>query len=82
MDNEWLDFIISNRNHEEHLYDYVEGPMSDDKIYNFVKDLLEGNITRQDFWELAAFRYPTHQVMIRNDALQCLEYMDSYEVKQ
>ena len=80
MTDEWLDFIISNRNHEEHLYDYVEGPMADDKIYNFVTDLLKGDITRQAFWEKAAFRYPTHQIMIRNDALMCLSFIRSYEV--
>lgn len=81
MTNEWLDFIISNRNHEENIYDYVEGPMSDDKIYNFVNDLLQGNITRQEFWEKAAFKYPTHQIMIRNDAIYCLNFINSYEVE-
>lgn len=81
MTNEWLDFIISNRNHEEHIYDYVEGPMADDMIYKFVGDLLEGKITRADFWEKAAFKYPTHQIMIRNDALFCLNFIKSYEVE-
>ena len=80
MNEEWLDFIIANRNHEEHLYDYVEGPMADDKIYNFVNDLLLGNITRKDFWEKAMFKYPTHQVMIRNDAIYCLTFIESYDV--
>ena len=80
INDEWLDFIISNRNDEEHLYDYVEGPMSEDRVYNFVKDLLEGKITRQKFWELAASKYPTHQIMIRNDATQCLSFIKSYEV--
>lgn len=81
MNEEWLDFIISNRNHEQHFYDYVEGPMADDKVYNFVIDLLEGKITRTDFWEKAAFNYPTHQVMIRNAAIYCLNFVKSYEVK-
>lgn len=80
MTNEWLDFIISNRNHKEHIYDYVEGPMSDDKIYNFVSDLLQGNITREEFWQKAAFKYPTHQIMIRHDAIFCLNFLKSYEV--
>ena len=82
MNEEWLDFIISNRNHEEHYYDYVEGPMADDQIYNFVTDLLEGNITRQEFWEKAAFKYPTHQAMIRHDAIYCLNFIESYEVEE
>lgn len=80
MTDEWLDFIISCRNHEEHIYDYVEGPMADDKIYNFVSDLLQGNITREEFWEKAAFKYPTHQIMIRHDAIFCLDFIKSYEV--
>ena len=80
MTDEWLDFIISNRNHEEHLYDYVEGPMADDYVYNFVSSLLQGDITREQFWEKAAFRYPTHQTMIRHDAIYCLNYIECYEV--
>ena len=63
------------------MYDYVEGPMADDKVYSFVADLIEGKITRSDFWEKAAFKYPTHQVMIRHDALACLVFMHSYVVE-
>lgn len=81
MTNDWLDFIVNCRNGKEHYYDYVEGPMADDKIYEFVSDLLEGKITRASFWEKAAFKYPTHQIMIRNDALMCLNFIKSYEVE-
>lgn len=80
MTDEWLDFIILNGNHEEHIYDYVEGPMADDIIYKFVGNLLEDKITRDDFWEKISFKYPTHQIMIRNDAIFCLNFIKSYEV--
>lgn len=81
MTDEWLNYIIKCRNGmDDNYYDYVEGPMSDDKVYNFVKDLLCGNITRQEFWGKAAFKYPTHQIMIRRDAIFCLEWIKSYIV--
>ncbi|MDE8682319.1 DUF3990 domain-containing protein, partial [Blautia schinkii] len=37
----------------------------------------EGVITREQFWVLAKFRYPTHQIAFCTDiALQCLEYIN------
>jgi len=78
--DEWLDFIKDCRNNEEHYFDIVEGPMADDQIYFFVNDYLTGRITREQFWEKALFNKYTHQVMIRNDALRCLKFINSYEV--
>jgi len=62
MTDEWLDFIISSRNGKGHDYDVVIGPMADDQIYNFINDYLDGVISRDLFWELAKFKYPTHQI--------------------
>jgi hypothetical protein len=62
MTEAWLDFIVSCRNGKSHDYDIVEGPMANDTIYNYVQDFVDGNISRKAFWELARFKYPTHQV--------------------
>lgn len=77
MTEEWLDFIISCRSGQEHDYDIVIGAMADDQIYNFISDYIDGVITREQFWVLAKFKYPTHQIVFCTDvALKCLEYRD------
>ena len=77
MSVEWLDFIVDCRSGKDHNYDIVIGAMADDQIYNFVSDYIDGTITREQFWVLAKFKYPTHQIAFcTKDALKCLEYRD------
>lgn len=81
MTEEWLDFIISCRHGETHRYDIVIGAMANDQIYNYIADYMEGIITREQFWALARFKYPTHQICFCSpDALQCLQFVSSEEV--
>lgn len=76
MSEEWLDFIIACRNGKKHDYDIVIGAMADDQIYNYITDLINGVITREAFWELAKFKYPTHQIAFCTEkALQSLKFM-------
>lgn len=80
MTDEWLDFIIDCRSGKSHAYDIVIGAMADDQIYNFISDYMDGSITREQFWVLAKFKYPTHQInFCTEEALKCLEYR-GYEV--
>jgi len=82
MTEEWLDFIISCRKGKKHDYDIVIGAMADDQIYNFITDFIKGNITRQAFWELAKFRYPTHQIAFcTNQALECIKFLEASKLK-
>ena len=75
MSDEWLDFIIACRSGESHDYDIVIGAMADDQIYNYVSDYMDGTITREQFWVLAKFKYPTHQITFGTEtALECLTY--------
>ena len=75
MTDEWLDFIIDCRAGRSHDYDIVIGAMADDQIYNFISDYMDGAITREQFWVLAKFKYPTHQInFCTEEALECLEY--------
>ena len=46
-------------------------------IYNYISDYIDGVLTRKQFWALARFKYPTHQIVFCTDeALKCLEYRD------
>lgn len=77
MTEEWLDFIVACRSGLSHDYDIVIGAMADDQIYNYVSDYMDGVITREQFWVLAKFKYPTHQIAFCTErSLKCLEYRD------
>lgn len=79
MTEEWLDFIVACRKGISHDYDIVEGPMTDDAIWDYVEDLMSGRITREAFWVLAKFKYPTHQIVFcTENALHTLTYLDHY----
>lgn len=81
MTEEWLDFITDCRRGITHSYDIVEGPMADDTIWNYVEDYLAGAITREAFWILAKFKYPTHQIVFCTDkATDLLTFEKSYEL--
>lgn len=78
MTDDWLDFIAKCRNGETHTYDIVEGPMANDTIWNYVNDFLTGRINRKQFWVLAEFKYPTHQISFHTlSALNCLIFLKS-----
>jgi hypothetical protein len=81
MTEEWLDFIIDCRHGKTHDYDIVIGAMANDQIYNFIADYMDGIITREQFWVLARFKYPTHQInFCTPKAIECLEFVSSEEV--
>lgn len=83
MTEEWLDFIISCRQGILHNYDIVIGAMAEDQIYNYISDYIDGTITRDQFWSLAKFKYPTHQICFCTDkALKCLTFVSCEEVTQ
>ena len=78
MTEPWLDFIIDCRYGKPHSYDIVIGAMADDQIYNYVADYMDGVITREQFWAMARFKYPTHQISFCTpEALRCLEFTAS-----
>lgn len=81
MTEEWLDFIIASRSGKKHEYDIVIGAMADDQVYNYVTDLIAGEITREAFWELAKFRHPTHQIAFcTEEALKCIKFIGNEEI--
>ena len=81
MTEEWLDFVVDCRRGIEHKYDIVEGPMADDTIWDYIEDFVHGEISREAFWALVKFKYPTHQIVFCTEtALKSLTYERSYEV--
>ena len=81
MTDEWLDFIVACRLGQAHGFDIVEGPVADDTIFNYVQNFIEGEISREAFWALAKFRYPTHQISFHSArALASLSFAGYEEV--
>lgn len=83
MTEEWLDFIVKCRSGGKHDFDIVIGAMANDQIYNYISDYIEGILTREQFWVLAKFKHPTHQICFCTDkALATLQFSESKIIKQ
>ena len=83
MTEEWLDFIVNCRNDIPHDYDIVIGAMANDQIYNYISDYVSGTISRKQFWVLAEFKHPTHQInFCTPEALKCLTFETNEEIKK
>lgn len=81
MTDEWLDFVVDCRRGIKHDFDIVEGPMADDQIWDYVEDYMEGAITREAFWILAKFKYPTHQIVFcTQKALESISFERSIKL--
>ena len=83
MTDAWLDFIVNCRKGIPHNYDIVIGAMANDQIYNHIEDFIAGIITREQFWVLAKFKYPKHQICFATEAsLKCLSYIESETINK
>ena len=81
MSEEWLQFVVDCRSGREHGFDIVEGPMADDTIWDYIEDYVDGTISKEAFWELVKFKYPTHQIVFcTENALESLEFERSYHL--
>lgn len=82
MNDKWLEFIVDCRNGIKHEFDIVIGAMADDQVYNYITDYIEGVINKEQFWVLAKFKYPTHQIAFcTQKALNCIEFLENEEIK-
>ena len=78
MTEEWLQFVVDCRSGKEHNFDIVEGPMADDQIWDSVEDYLNKKNTKEAFWELVKFKYPTHQIVFCTErALETIHFEGS-----
>lgn len=81
IDKEWLDFIAKCRNGEPHSYDMVEGPMADDRLWDYVNGYFAGEWTYQEFMRRARIGRPSHQIcLLTQESLECIKFIESYEV--
>lgn len=81
MTEEWLQFIVDCRSGKSHSYDIVEGAMADDTIWDYIEDYVSTRISKAAFWELARFKYPTHQIVFCTEkALDTLQFEGSYSL--
>ncbi|MBQ6887919.1 MAG: DUF3990 domain-containing protein [Lachnospiraceae bacterium] len=81
MTEDWLNFVVDCRKGIEHDFDIVEGPMADDTIWDYIEDFTRGNISREAFWALVKFKYPTHQIVFCTEqALLTLNYERNYQL--
>ena len=47
----------------------------------YIADYIDGIITREQFWSLARFKYPTHQInFCSSESLKCLTFVSGEEV--
>lgn len=78
MSEEWLQFIVDCRAGKKHCYDIVSGPMANDQVYNYISDYINGILTREQFWILARFKHPTHQICFCSEkALRSISFVQS-----
>ena len=80
-DEQWLDFIILNRDPKlpipAHDYDIVEGPVANDDVNNRINDYLEGLVSKADFLKELSMHKPTHQICLCTiRSLQMIEPID------
>ena len=81
MTDDWLDFVVNCRRGVKHDFDIIDGPMADDQIWDYVEDFMEGVITREAFWVLAKFKYPTHQIVFcTQQSLETIKYVRSFRL--
>ncbi len=82
MTEEWLDFIVNCRSGKKHDFDIVVGAMANDQIYNYISDFIDNIITREQFWVLAKFKHPTHQICFCTEkALATLQFLNNIKIK-
>lgn len=78
MSESWLDFVVHSRAGNIHDYDTVSGPMANDQIFNYISDYINGLLTKEQFWILAKFKHPTHQISFCSEnALKSLSFIKS-----
>ncbi|MDR1925197.1 MAG: DUF3990 domain-containing protein [Planctomycetaceae bacterium] len=81
MTEAWLDFIVESRQGKSHNYDVVIGAMANDQIWNYIADFISGVLTREQFWVLAKFKHPTHQIAFcTQNALDSLTFKESRKI--
>jgi hypothetical protein len=64
---EWFEFVLMNRTNKTeiqlHSYDFVEGPIANDRITSRI-DYLDGLVSKTNFLNELKYHEPTHQICL------------------
>ena len=96
--NQWLKFIVNCRRHKDigsmpHDYDIVEGPMADDKVWEYINDYLKyledlekgaknpSGLSIEEFWKKATFNTITNQICFHTPrSLKFIKFVGALEL--
>ena len=69
ISNEWFDFILLNRTTGglQHDYDYVQGPVANDKIVFTITGFIDGLYTREEAMERLKYNKANDQVSMHTE---------------
>ena len=84
-DEEWVDFVISNRMIEgfEHEYDIVIGPVADDKVFAQLSLFEGGIISKENLIENLLTHKLVDQYLFHTEAaLPFLKYISHYAIRK
>lgn len=69
-DEEWLDFIMANRQNQPVTdYEIIEGGVADDKIFRTIDLYLSGDIPKTDALNRLKYEKPNHQICFRSQSV-------------
>lgn len=69
-DEEWLDFIMANRQNQPVTdYEIIEGGVADDKIFRTIYLYLSGDISKTDALNRLKYEKPNHQICFRSQSV-------------
>ena len=84
-DNEWLEFVTSNRLGKEAWsgYDYIEGGVANDRVINTVRLYMTGFISADEAIRRLKYYKPTNQICILNQGLldEHLKFVESINIR-
>lgn len=82
-DEEWLDFIMANRQNQPVTdYEIIEGGVADDKIFRTIDLYLSGDISKTDALNRLKYEKPNHQICFRSQSVidRYLKFVSSTEL--
>ena len=84
-DEDWVDFVLSNRMLDEfsHDYDIVIGPVADDRVYTQFSLFENGVISKEDLIKRLLTHRLVNQYLFHTErAIPFLKYISHYEVRK
>ena len=82
---EWLDFIVANRNGESRWqqYDLIEGGIANDRVFDTIENYMSGGIDKQTALGRLRYEHPNNQICILNQKIidQYLVYLGCETLK-